>query len=329
MLNKSLKGSVSIVAAVLVYLAVSPSAEAAGYGAMGDSYADEYQFYPPDRTTARNFVEILATLRSLDFGSFTTTSRGDPRNAGYEYDWALDGATTAGLAVQANGLAQQVAAGKVQNVLVFVGGNDFFNDLLANGGATLPQDIPQFIANIESATDQILAASPDAHVVLSNIPELTAVPEASIIPPQLVPVIKNLEDSYDAALAAAFASNNRVGILDLTSLQRTELSQQPITIDGLTIDPTTPGDDINHLFLADGIHAGTIAQGTLANAYIDILDQKFNAGITPLSPAEIVTYAQEVHDAAVVPLPPAWAMTLTAVPLALVVKRRGGDSNPR
>ena len=34
-----------------------------GVGVMGDSYSDEYQFYPPDRSTARNWVEILAATR--------------------------------------------------------------------------------------------------------------------------------------------------------------------------------------------------------------------------------------------------------------------------
>src|SRR5438105_558425 len=27
-----------------------------GFGAIGDSFADEYEFYPPDRNQARNFV---------------------------------------------------------------------------------------------------------------------------------------------------------------------------------------------------------------------------------------------------------------------------------
>src|SRR6516164_4777068 len=37
-------------------------------GAVGDSYTDEYKFYPPDRTTARNWVEILHATRGVRFG---------------------------------------------------------------------------------------------------------------------------------------------------------------------------------------------------------------------------------------------------------------------
>ena len=67
-----------------------------GIGVLGDSFADEYQFYPPDRSTARNFVEQLAEDRALNFGPFDAdgAARGEPRNAGFAFNWAKDGATT-------------------------------------------------------------------------------------------------------------------------------------------------------------------------------------------------------------------------------------------
>jgi hypothetical protein len=34
-----------------------------GVGVLGDSDSDEYQFDPPDRGKARNWVEVLATTR--------------------------------------------------------------------------------------------------------------------------------------------------------------------------------------------------------------------------------------------------------------------------
>src|SRR3954466_10179274 len=85
-----------------------------GIGVLGDSYSDEYQFYPPDRTTARNWVEILSELRGLDFGPFSTTSRGEPRNQGFAYNWARSDATTDDMIAggQLAGLSSQVAEGK-------------------------------------------------------------------------------------------------------------------------------------------------------------------------------------------------------------------------
>ena len=76
---------------------------------MGSSTTDEYQFSPL-HSAARDWVEILAATHGWNFGTFTTTSRGEPRNQGYEYDWGRVGATTGGLLTQGQhtGLAGQV-----------------------------------------------------------------------------------------------------------------------------------------------------------------------------------------------------------------------------
>src|SRR5947209_6184164 len=52
-------------------------------GALGDSYTDEYRFYPPDQSKARNWVEILAATHKANFGAFRTVSRGEPRDQGF------------------------------------------------------------------------------------------------------------------------------------------------------------------------------------------------------------------------------------------------------
>ena len=100
---------------VIVASLVTTSASArddlpGGIGVMGDSYSDEYQFYPPHRSTARNWLEILAETRGLNFGRFSTVSRGEPRNQGYEYNWARSDATTESLLAtgQHHGLAARV-----------------------------------------------------------------------------------------------------------------------------------------------------------------------------------------------------------------------------
>ena len=59
-----------LVIALLSPLAAARAEWRGGIGVLGDSYSDEYQFYPPDRRTARNWVEILAATRGLDFGRF-------------------------------------------------------------------------------------------------------------------------------------------------------------------------------------------------------------------------------------------------------------------
>ena len=104
------------VLSLLVPLSAAEAGLDGGIGVIGDSYSDEYQFYPPDRTTARNWVEILAETRSLDFGRFSTASRGEPRNQGYAFNWARSDATTDDLIAtgQHSGLAAQVGARRGQ-----------------------------------------------------------------------------------------------------------------------------------------------------------------------------------------------------------------------
>src|SRR3954469_25975604 len=108
-----------------------------GVGVLGDSYSDEYQFYPPDRSTARNWVEILAATRGLNFGEYSPSSRGEPRNQGFAYNWARSDATTDSLlaAGQHTGLAAQVSSGEVSLVFVFIGGNDFINAMKSSDPA--------------------------------------------------------------------------------------------------------------------------------------------------------------------------------------------------
>src|SRR5436305_4457338 len=105
-----------------------------GIGVFGDSLSDEYQFAtdPIDRQAARNYVEQLAAYRGLNFGAFSTISRGEPRLQGYAYDFARSGATTADLGPQVAGLAPLVSSGEVTLGFLTVGSNDFRN--LINGG---------------------------------------------------------------------------------------------------------------------------------------------------------------------------------------------------
>src|SRR4029450_7949687 len=134
----------------------APAGIAGGIGVLGDSYSDEYQFYPPDRSSARNWVEILAACRGLDFGSFSTASRGEPRNQGFAYNWARSDAETGDLIAtgQHTGLAAQVTRGEVTLVVVFAGGNDFIHALQApDPMAALAHVLPRALANYREAVE--------------------------------------------------------------------------------------------------------------------------------------------------------------------------------
>src|SRR3954451_24802410 len=70
-----------------LFLSHSPGID--GIGVLGDSYSDEYQFYAPDRSTARNWVEQLAQDSNVSFGKFSAIDPPGAQNEGFGYNWAV------------------------------------------------------------------------------------------------------------------------------------------------------------------------------------------------------------------------------------------------
>jgi phospholipase/lecithinase/hemolysin len=287
------------------------SPPAVSVGALGDSYTDEYIYYPPDRSQARGWVEILSATRGVYFGAHTNRSLGSPRFAGYAYDWALTDATTSEMVQsQLPGLASQVANGKIQYAWIFSGADDYLNLLYAvqagiispaAAASELPQLTAQASANIETAITMLLAASPKVKLVVATLPpvgllpivmEAATTPEAQALVAATDRAIGNYNDTIKASVAAA---GPRVTLVDLAAATE-QLASSPseVPFGGITINLVTPGDSPSHFFLADGIHIGTVGQGLIANMFISAVDTSFGAQIAPLMPSQIVHYAQLV-----------------------------------
>jgi phospholipase/lecithinase/hemolysin len=290
-----------------------------GIGVFGDSLSDEYQFAtdPIDRQAARNYVEQLAAYRGLNFGAFSTVSRGEPRLQGYAYDFARSGATTADLGPQVAGLAPLVSSGEVTLGFLTVGSNDFRN--LINGGDPFAA-ASAGITNTVAAANALLAQNPSFKLAIANVPDLTRTPGAALAVAQdpslaaKLPQLSALIDFYNNTLAGQFASNPRVALVDINGLYNDVLSPS-FRIDGLALDTTTPSTDPTHLFI-DPIHPGTLGQGGIANGFIQTIDQQFGAGVQPFSNPELL-------NAAGLPLPrAAWTGLFTFLIAIAAIKRR-------
>jgi hypothetical protein len=59
--------------------------------------------------------------------------------------------------------------------------------------------------------------------------------------------------------------------------------------------PGLQGDDYHDFFLADGLHPETVAQGIIADLFLNAFNDHFGTAVQPLSPAEIVRYAARVQ----------------------------------
>jgi len=273
-----------------------------GIGVIGDSYSDEYQFYPVDRTSARNWVEILAEARGLNFGKFSTGGRGEPRNQGYEFNWARSGATTDDVIAggQHTGLAAQAARGEVTLACVFVGGNDFIFAMKSPDPAeALREVLPRALRNYRTIVDTVLNASPDVKVVLTTLPDVRDLPElAERIRTGALP--QTVADAYTAAIEKFNAQihsiglrERRVAVMDLALAMSVanRLSREWVFVAGQRIDLRIPGNGPRHAFLADGRHLGTLGQGMLARLFIVTVNLRFKAGLAPLKDRDLLALA--------------------------------------
>jgi hypothetical protein len=281
-------------------------------GALGDSYTDEYQFYPTARTHARNWVEILAFTQKADFGPISrTVSRGEPRDLGFATNWARSDATSTDMvANQLPGLTKQVATGKVRYVSIFTGANDFLFYLQAaaanppTGPAAL-QQLAQIEAtaqaNFDTAVSTLLAASPKVRLVVATVPSLGLLPivQSLATTPQaqaLVAAADQAIAAYNLHIQAVAAANPRVALSDLAAASNGLASAgSSVPFGGTTVSLTTPSEDYHSFFLADGLHVGTIAQGVIADSFLNAIDAKFGAGVAPLTQHQIVALAKLVQ----------------------------------
>jgi hypothetical protein len=270
----------------LALLASAPSSRAderPTIGVLGDSYSDEYQFYPPDRSTSRNWVECLAATRDLDFGRFSLVSRGAPRHQGFEYNWACSAATSEDLIAtgQHTGLAAQVARGEVQYVVIFIGGNDFIEAVESAQSAEAFERVSARAAErFRTAVKTILSASPTVRIVAVTVPDIRQLPEMRErlgAPGRRSEIADNYEAAlahYNSQIRKTGFGQPRVAIVDFDLMTRVAnlASRDRTKLLGRKLDRLNGGNDLGHLFLADMI--------------VHALNVKFAAGIKPLDNGE-------------------------------------------
>jgi lysophospholipase L1-like esterase len=302
----------------LVALALIPSMAVRGalgkLGAMGDSLTDEY-WDSGVSTYASNWVSILVQFRAINMGPTAAqagmTTWGSPRDAGYEYNWALSGATSGELLAegQATGLAAQAGSDGVSNAVLDIGSNDFnpaetnAYDNIYEGAWTSAQTqayVNQTVSNVETAL--VTAKAAGISMVLGNILDSGISPTidefyGNAAERQRVSVaiqnansgLKNLAQKYQVPYmdwyglgAAVFGSN--------TSLRSTMLIGN-VSIDLRGIDPGPPHLAPTNAFVSDGFHPNTVIQELFANLILQAFNSSQNDNIPLFSEQEILTQA--------------------------------------
>lgn len=291
-------------------LTENPRPFEAGIGVIGDSYSDEYQLHTGACKVARNWVEILAELRGLNFGEFSATSRDEPRREGFAHNWArADATTTQAIETgQHTGLAAQAADGQVQVALIFIGGNDFLNALLSSHPMPqIEQALENTTTNLDLIVDTLKQASPRLLIMLVTVPDVRNLPEIADLLRQgrlsetMAQACSEAISKYNAHIRSLSRSDPQLLLIDvdLTSKLLLGIGADSIPFGDGRLDVAHPGNDSKHVFLADGRHLGTLAQGMFAQMFLECLRAGLDAPIASLTPEEVKRFADSL------PQPPA------------------------
>lgn len=282
---------------------------------IGDSNSDEYRANDARGgtygATTFNWAELLARLRGMTLGPWGT--RSEPRRTGYEFLWARSGAVAYNARFdQAPGAASQVQAGRVQAVIVWVGGNDFrplgtlsyqriYDGSLA--GSQLDGAITWVVDQVLGAAQTAAAGVPSRVMVVGmqqgfsgparvfNSADLAAM---GMPDPAKLARVTNAVYAFNAQLSAR-AQAAGYHWFDLDGATAAELTPRrtadgSLLVGGQVIDYLSHGDEPHHLLLAD-THYGTAMSGLVANLFARALNAQFGAGLAEFSDAEILAAA--------------------------------------
>jgi cell division septation protein DedD len=269
---------------------------------------------------------MLVNIRGLDFGEWGT--RSSPRREGYEYNWALSGATAGSMIStgQHTGLAAQIASGDVGNVVVYIGFNDYASthaDFVPMCRGTMSDnDIDTknaaVIADITTAVTDLLAAG-TTRIVLATIRDTTPDSSAAAACDEGGDDLTRISDAIDVVNAglASLATAESIALVVVDDENATVFGlfeecadESPYCLDvgGELIDIGKQGDE-PHFGSLDDVwwHKGTVFSGWVyANRYfIDYFNDYYSLSIPLLTDQEILA------EAGITPAP-----TATASPTA-------------
>ena len=281
-------------------------------GIMGDSASDEYRA-DDNRggiygSTTLTWDEQLQRYRGIDIGLWGKW--GGTRRSGYEYNWALSGATAEDVVNtgQAAGLAQQVAADKINTVVLYVGANDF---AIWNGtygkiydgaltGQTLKDYIDGIVSSIAIAIDTVRAAGA-VNMIVTNLQDRGAGPRFTSQFPDATKrqVVTDALVAVNAGIESVVNARRDVALVDLYNAakapeirSRINLAHGTFLIANQEISLIVNGDEPHHAVLADNEHNGTVVQCLIANLiFVSPLKSKFGQHMRPFTDEECLTNA--------------------------------------
>lgn len=278
-----------------------------GVAVLGDSQSDEYR--ADDRrgenfeSVTYNWVEILQRERNVSFGDWGTYA--EPRRTGYAYNWARSGATARSMieSGQHIGVAEQVRAGEVNVVVMYIGANDYAPFITAdgyeaiyNGTLTESQVIEkqnQILADIKTAIDVIQSAG-EVKILIVQIPHWSnnfGVSLAFPVPEHRRRVTEAVNKTNEEI--KTLADQYAIPTLDPNEFykKQTQSHNGSIVVGGVKLERLLINNDSRNMFLDDGIHPGTVLNALFANEVMTKLNFHFGTHMLNLTDQEILQIA--------------------------------------
>lgn len=307
---------------LLLMLAVfSPVAAEIKVAAMGDSLTDEYSepYYGTIGNYAQNWVQQLASNNVVNFGPTAAGAGqpggtwGEPRNSGYDYNWARAGDTSDTLLSdgQASGLAAQIPGQGIGYAVMWIGANDFapfgpgayyqiYNGLASQ--SQIDDYVASRVANVASALDTLQPTG--VSLVLGNFVDYGVAPFTSspfggdFTDPAKRQLVTNVIQQVNAGILSLAESHHLVYV-DMNRIAATIFgtNNSPhstflvgnVPINLLQIDTST-GANPTAGFVEDGIHLNTVLQGLVANEFLDALNIGYHIGLPLFTEQQVLAH---------------------------------------
>lgn len=293
---------------------VHAQANSLNLGIIGDSSSDEYRGTQNVAggsqwaSTTLNWVELMHNYRGINLGTWGNYS--EPRRTGYEFNWARYAGTTVTMINQGQhtGLATQIATGRINQVYMCIGTNDFayygdgasiYNGTLS--GQALTDKINNFIVNITTALDTVQAADPNIPIILATAGDMSNLPywRAAFPDPVKRQKVTNAVNQANQGIRAAASTRSHITLvegLDLLSYIFSRVDAQGnINIGGESISFVSNGDEPHHGVLADNTHLGTALSALQANKVMDLIASSSGIQVSHFSDTEILSYSGISH----------------------------------
>ena len=279
---------------------------------IGDSLSREYQFEFTEFDEARNWVEILSTIRptDFDFGKLRTVDLGFIDSSwdiqSHAYNWALPTFS----ADQYNGLLKDSGLSDIlfrqlinpayddtERAVIFLGGNDLdriYNDIY-EGRDENNTGVKAIYSDIEDILIEVEGQNSELGIVLVNVPHIGATPDVKSAHPTDAVKTQRVSDAIELLnrQLAKLAAEHNAAFADVYTLTKSLIDPAPLCIGGVPfINEGNDDGDPSYVWLggslAANFHPNTNGQSLVAKAIVDAVNEHFSENIAPITDREIL-----------------------------------------